>query len=53
VTLKCKARTPFWGPGLRLLQPELKCRFMALDSPLMRLELVADTLGQIGFKTPS
>ena len=34
------------------LQPELKCRFMALDSPLMRLELVADTLGQIRFKKP-
>lgn len=34
------------------LQPELKCRFMALDSPLMRLELVADTLGQIGFTMP-
>jgi hypothetical protein len=35
------------------LQPELKCRFMALDSPLMRLELVADTLGQIGFTMPT
>ena len=35
------------------LQPELKCRLMALDSPLMRLELVADTLGQIGFTTPT
>ena len=34
------------------LQPQLKCRFMALDSPLMRLELVADTLGQIGFTMP-
>lgn len=34
------------------LQPELKCRLMALDSPLMRLELVADTLGQIGFAMP-
>jgi Lon protease-like protein len=31
------------------LQPELKHRFMALDSPVLRLELVADTLGQIGF----
>ena len=35
------------------LQPELKCRLMALDSPLMRLELVADMLGQIGFTTPT
>jgi Lon protease-like protein len=35
------------------LQPALKHRFMALDSPLMRLELVADTLGQIGFTTPT
>ena len=34
------------------LQPELKHRFMALDSPLLRLELVADTLGQIGFALP-
>jgi len=25
---------------------------MALDSPVLRLELVADTLGQIGFKLP-
>lgn len=32
------------------LQPALKQRFMALDSPLLRLELVADTLGQMGFK---
>lgn len=31
------------------LQPELKQRFMALDSPVLRLELVADTLGQMGF----
>lgn len=31
------------------LQSELKHRFMALDSPVLRLELVADTLGQIGF----
>ena len=35
------------------LQPELKCRFRALASPLMRLELVADTLGQIGFTMPT
>ena len=35
------------------LQPELKHRFMALDSPVLRLELVADTLGQIGFTLPS
>ena len=34
------------------LQPELKHRFMALDSPVLRLELVADTLGQLGFKLP-
>jgi Lon protease-like protein len=34
------------------LQPELKQRFMALDSPLLRLELVADTLRQIGFAAP-
>ena len=34
------------------LQPELKHRFMALDSPVLRLELVADTLGQIGFTLP-
>ena len=34
------------------LQPELKHRFMALDSPVLRLELVADTLGQIGFALP-
>ena len=34
------------------LQPELKHRFMALDSPLLRLELVADTLRQIGFAQP-
>jgi Lon protease-like protein len=31
------------------LQPELKHRFMSLDSPVLRLELVADTLRQIGF----
>lgn len=34
------------------LQPELKHRFMSLDSPLLRLELVADTLRQIGFTLP-
>ena len=34
------------------LAPVLKQRFMALDSPVLRLELVADTLGQIGFKLP-
>ena len=34
------------------LKPELKHRFMALDSPVLRLELVADTLGQIGFTLP-
>jgi len=34
------------------LPPELKQRFMALDSPVLRLELVADKLGEIGF-TPS
>lgn len=34
------------------LQPELKHRFMSLDSPLLRLELVADTLRQIGFALP-
>ena len=32
--------------------PALKHRFMALDNPLLRLELVADTLGQMGFKLP-
>ena len=32
------------------LQPELKHRFMSLDSPVLRLELVADTLRQIGFE---
>lgn len=31
------------------LEPELKHRFMSLDSPVLRLELVADTLRQIGF----
>jgi len=34
------------------LQPELKQRFMALDSPVLRLELVADTLRQVGFAAP-
>ena len=34
------------------LQAGLKHRFMALDNPLLRLELVADTLGQMGFKLP-
>jgi Lon protease-like protein len=34
------------------LQPALKQRFMALDSPVLRLELVADTLGQMGFAQP-
>ena len=34
------------------LAPALKQRFMALDSPVLRLELVADTLGQIVFKLP-
>ena len=34
------------------LSPELKQRFMALDSPVLRLELVADTLGQMGFVLP-
>lgn len=34
------------------LQPELKHRFMALDSPVLRLEMVADMLGQIGFTLP-
>ena len=32
------------------LDPALKHRFMALDSPVLRLELVADALGQMGFK---
>ena len=34
------------------LAPALKQRFMALDSPVLRLELVADTLGQMGFALP-
>ena len=35
------------------LAPALKQRFMALDSPVLRLELVADTLGQMGFALPA
>ena len=34
------------------INPELKHRFMSLDNPLLRLELVADTLGQMGFELP-
>ena len=34
------------------LGPEVKQRFMSLDSPLLRLELVADALDQMGFKLP-
>ena len=34
------------------LAPEVKQRFMSLDSPLLRLELVADALDQMGFKLP-
>jgi Lon protease-like protein len=34
------------------LSAEVKHRFMALDNPLVRLELVADALGQMGFKLP-
>ena len=34
------------------LEPELKQRLMSLDSPVLRLELVADVLGQIGFELP-
>ena len=34
------------------LAPALKQRFMALDSPVLRLELVADALGQMGFSMP-
>ena len=30
----------------------IKQRFMALDNPLLRLELIADALEQIGFKAP-
>ncbi len=32
------------------LESEMKQRLMSLDSPILRLELVADALGQIGFK---
>jgi uncharacterized protein len=35
------------------LNPELKHRFMSLDSSVLRLELVADTLGQLGFVNPA
>jgi uncharacterized protein len=34
------------------LQPAVKHRFMAIDSPVLRLELVADALGQMGFTLP-
>ena len=34
------------------LAAEVKHRFMALDNPLLRLELVADALDQMGFKLP-
>jgi Lon protease-like protein len=34
------------------LEPEMKQRLMSLDSPVLRLELVADALGQIGFDLP-
>jgi hypothetical protein len=34
------------------LHPELKNRLMSLESPVLRLELVADTLRQIGFPPP-
>lgn len=34
------------------LEPEMKQRLMSLDSPVLRLELVADALGQLGFKLP-
>lgn len=32
------------------LKPELKHRFMALDNPLLRLELVADEMARLGFR---
>lgn len=35
------------------LDAALKQRFMALDNPLLRLELVADTLGQMGLTLPA
>lgn len=34
------------------LSAEVKQRFMAMDSPLLRLELVSDALDQMGFKLP-
>ena len=34
------------------LAPDVKQRFMSLDSPLLRLELVADALDQMGFQLP-
>jgi len=34
------------------LGPDAKQRLMALDSPLLRLELVVDLLGQMGLATP-
>ena len=34
------------------LKPEQKHHLMALDSPVLRLELVADALGQMGFALP-
>ena len=34
------------------LKPEHKHRLMALDGPVLRLELVADTLGQMGLALP-
>jgi Lon protease-like protein len=34
------------------LAPALKQRFMALESPVLRLELVADALGEMGFAPP-
>jgi uncharacterized protein len=34
------------------LAPAIKQRFMALDSPVLRLEMVADALGQMGFAMP-
>jgi uncharacterized protein len=33
------------------LDPQLKQRLMALDNPLLRLELVSDTLGRLGIET--
>ena len=35
------------------LSAEVRQRFMSLDSPLLRLELVSDALDQMGFKLPS